>query len=331
MATVRQGVKLRSGSRRESENAVEVEDLVKVFPSRRRGTVVAVGGVSFSVRAGEVFGFLGPNGAGKTTTLEIIEGMRDPTSGRAQVFGLDSRRDRVKLKERIGVQLQAGAYFDYLTLEEILDLLGSFYRERVPPAELLEKVGLVEKRKALVRELSGGQAQRFSIVAALVNDPDVVFLDEPTTGLDPQARRNLWELITSINRDEGKTVILTTHYMEEAEHLCDRVAIIDRGTIRALDTPTDLIHQLPVAYRIMFSTDGHIEPAELQTLPGVAEVDACINGRFAYGLRVARAMETLPAFLTWAEQRDVRVENLRVLPATLEEVFLSLTGRSLRE
>jgi ABC-2 type transport system ATP-binding protein len=234
------------------------------------------------------------------------------------------------VKQRIGVQLQAGAYFDYLTLEEILDLFGSFYPNRVQPAELLEKVGLIEKRKALVRELSGGQAQRFSIVASLVNDPEVVFLDEPTTGLDPQARRNLWELITAINRD-GKTVVLTTHYMEEAEILCDRVAIIDHGKIQALDSPLGLIHQLPTAYRILFATRQPVIEGELRGLPGVADVEAVLNGDFRYELRVSRAQLTLPAFLDWAERRGVRVDDVRVMPATLEDVFLSLTGRSLRE
>src|SRR3990172_4751348 len=163
------------------------------------------------------------NGAGKTTTLEIVEGLQEPASGRTAVLGLDSRRDRARMKERIGVQLQAGAYFDYLTLEEILDLFGSFYPRSLPPAELLARVGLEDKRRALVRELSGGQAHRFTVVAALVNDSEVVFLDEPTTGLDPQARRNLWDVVREI-RAGGKTVILTTHYMEEAEVLCDRVA-----------------------------------------------------------------------------------------------------------
>jgi ABC-2 type transport system ATP-binding protein len=310
--------------------AVMVEDLGKVFPAPGGGTLTAVDGVSFSVRRGEVFGFLGPNGAGKTTTLEIIEGLQSPTSGRTEVLGLDSHRHREEVKRRIGVQLQAGAYFDFLTLEEILDLFGSFYPKRVPPAELLEKVGLLEKRRALVRELSGGQAQRFSIVASLVNDPEVVFLDEPTTGLDPQARRNLWDLITTINR-EGKTVVLTTHYMEEAEVLCDRVAIIDLGKIQALDTPLGLIHQLPTAYRILFATAQPVIEGELRSLPGVADVDAVLNGDFRYELRVSRAQVTLPAFLDWAERRGVRVDDVRVMPATLEDVFLSLTGRSLRE
>ena len=313
------------------DTAVEVEDLVKEFPAPGGGKLAAVDGVSFSVRRGEVFGFLGPNGAGKTTTLEIIEGLQSPTSGRTSVLGLDSVRDRPAMKQRIGVQLQAGAYFDFLTLEEILDLFGSFYPRRLPAGELLEKVGLVEKRKALVKELSGGQAQRFSIVASMVNDPEIVFLDEPTTGLDPQARRNLWDFVTFINHEEGKTVVLTTHYMEEAEVLCDRVAIIDQGTIKALDTPIGLVHDLPVAYRIRFATRDRVDAEELRRLPGVAEVSTSMNGGYAYELSVHRAQVTLPAFVGWTERSDVAVDDVRVLPATLEDVFLSLTGRSLRE
>jgi ABC-2 type transport system ATP-binding protein len=316
---------------RDGSLAVEVRDLVKEFPAPGGGRLAAVAGVSFTVRHGEVFGFLGPNGAGKTTALEIIEGIQSPTAGRTSVLGLDSVRDRDRMKQRIGVQLQAGAYFDYLTLEEILDLFGSFYPKQVPPMSLLEKVGLSEKRKALVKELSGGQAQRFSIVASMVNDPDVVFLDEPTTGLDPQARRNLWDFVTYINKVEGKTVVLTTHYMEEAEVLCDRVAIIDQGEIRALDSPIGLIHQLPVSYRILFATHDRVNESELRTLPGVAEVAASMNGGFGYELRVSRAQVTLPAFVAWAEQSGLEVDDVRVLPATLEDVFLSLTGRSLRE
>ena len=311
--------------------AVEVRDLVKEFPAPGGGRLRAVDGVSFSVDRGEVFGFLGPNGAGKTTTLEIIEGLQDPSGGSTHVLGLDSHRDRDAVKQRIGVQLQAGAYFDYLTLEEILDLFGSFYERRVAPETLLEKVDLLDKRKALVRELSGGQAQRFSIIAAIVNDPEVVFLDEPTTGLDPQARRNLWDLVRQINRDEGKTVILTTHYMEEAEVLCDRVAIIDHGEIKALDTPVGLIQQLPTSYRIVFRTEDAVNDADLKGLPGVADVAHHTNGARSYELSIDRAQETLPAFLDWAEKNGVEVDDVRVLPATLEDVFLALTGRSLRE
>jgi ABC-2 type transport system ATP-binding protein len=314
-----------------NEVAVEVRDVVKTFPAPGGGTLTAVDDVSFTVRRGEVFGFLGPNGAGKTTTLEIIEGLQSPTSGRTLVLGMDSQRDRSRMKERIGVQLQAGAYFDYLTLEEILELFGSFYPKRVHPWELLEKVGLQEKRKALVKELSGGQAQRFSIVASMVNDPDVVFLDEPTTGLDPQARRNLWEFITWINKEEGKTVVMTTHYMEEAQVLCDRVAIIDQGTIQALDTPIGLIQQLPTAYRIRLESAKPVSAAALRKLPGVAGVEESPNGAFRYELSVAKAQETLPLLLDLVKRKRIELNDVQVTPATLEDVFLSLTGRSLRE
>jgi ABC-2 type transport system ATP-binding protein len=290
----------------------------------------AVDDVSFDVRAGEIFGLLGPNGAGKTTVLEIVEGLREPTSGRTSVLGLDSRRDRDRMQARIGVQLQASAYFDNLQLDEILELFGSFYEQAFEPAQLLDRVGLTEKRRAKIRELSGGQAQRFSIVAALVNDPEVVFLDEPTTGLDPQARRNLWEVVRSIKQD-GKTVVLTTHYMEEAEELCDRVAIIDNGRIGALDTPLGLVRALPNAYRIVFSTERELDPDELRRLPGVCEVSLSSNGRVSYELGVAQAQVPLQAFVDWAGSRGVVTEDLRVLPATLEDVFLSLTGRALRD
>ncbi len=313
------------------EVAVEVRDLVKIFPAPDGGKLTAVDHVSFEVHEGEVFGFLGPNGAGKTTTLEIIEGLQSPTAGSTKVLGLDSQHDRNAMKQRIGVQLQAGAYFNYLTLEEILELFGTFYPKAVPPAELLGKVGLKDKRKALVRELSGGQAQRFSVVASMVNDPDVVFLDEPTTGLDPQARRNLWDIVQHINADMGKTVVMTTHYMEEAQVLCDRVAIIDNGRIQAIDTPLGLIHELPAAYRILFATHHDVDHDELKGLPGVGEVMPVLLGGFNYELTVERAQVTLPAFIQWAERRGVEVDDVQVLPATLEDVFLSLTGHSLRE
>jgi ABC-2 type transport system ATP-binding protein len=224
--------------------AVEVRDLVHTYRTGN-GPLRAVDHLTFAVEHGEIFALLGPNGAGKTTTLEILEGLRDATEGSATVLGLDVRRDRAALKQRIGVQLQASSYFQYLTLREILVLFGSFYGRRTDPDRLLDIVGLTPKRDALVWELSGGQAQRFSIVAALVNDPELVFLDEPTTGLDPQARRNLWDVIRRINAERSTTVILTTHYMEEAEVLSDRVAIVDHGRLVALDTPMGLIDQLP--------------------------------------------------------------------------------------
>ncbi len=230
--------------------AVAAQDLVRLYPRPGGGVLRAVDGVSLTIRAGEVFALLGPNGAGKTTTLEILEGLGRPTSGRVTVLGLDVERHRREVKQRIGVQLQAATYFEHLTLREILVLFGSFHRARRDPDDLLAMVGLGEKRDALVGQLSGGQAQRFSIVAALAGDPEVVFLDEPTTGLDPQARRGLWDLIRTVNR-EGCTIVLTTHNMEEAEVLADRVAIMDRGRIVALDTPAGHIRALgPVPRRV---------------------------------------------------------------------------------
>jgi ABC-2 type transport system ATP-binding protein len=310
--------------------AVEVEDLVKVFPAPGGEELRAVDGITFTVRVGEIFGILGPNGAGKTTTLEIVEGLREPTSGRTTVLGLDSRRDRAAMKERIGVQLQASAYFDNLTLTEILDLFGSFYPRAFAPAELLDRVGLLEKHRARIKELSGGQAHRFSIVAALVNDPEVVFLDEPTTGLDPQARRNLWDVVRS-TRAQDKTVVMTTHYMEEAEALCDRVAIVDHGRLRALDTPIGLVNTLPDAYRIVFTSERPLDRDALAALPGVNAVRVSLNGSASYELAVAQAQQPLEAFVDWAARNSVVAGDLRILPATLEDVFLSLTGRALRD
>jgi ABC-2 type transport system ATP-binding protein len=319
-----------STERVQDEVAVEVRDLVKEYPTPDGSTFSAVDHVSFEVRRGEVFGFLGPNGAGKTTTLEIVEGLTSPTSGSTRVLGMDSVTQRDEMQQRIGVQLQASAYFEYLTLEEILDLFGSFYASSLKPEPLLDQVGLLEKRASLVKHLSGGQAQRFSIVAAMVNDPEVVFLDEPTTGLDPQARRNLWDLIEHINSVEGKTVVMTTHYMEEAQVLCDRVAIIDHGRIQALDSPLGLIHELPSAYRIQFATADAVDTDALGALPGVHAVSPVLLGSFDYELAIAQARETLPAFLDWTRSSGLRIDDVQVVPATLEDVFLSLTGRSLR-
>ena len=221
-----------------SEIIIEVKNLVK-----RYGHFIAVNGISFEVKEGEIFGLLGPNGAGKSTTLEIIETLREKTSGEVLVNGFDLDKDPDEIKKIIGVQLQTSGFYPNLKLLELIALFNGLYNRNIDAMELLEMVNLKDKAQSKVKELSGGQKQRFSVATTLINDPKIVFLDEPTTGLDPQARRNLWELIRKI-RDKGATVIITTHYMDEAEVLCDRVAIIDSGSIIANDSPDKLIDQL---------------------------------------------------------------------------------------
>jgi ABC-2 type transport system ATP-binding protein len=318
--------------------AVEVRDLVKIYPRPGGGTLRAVDGVSFTVQAGEFFGFLGPNGAGKTTTLEIIEGLRRPTSGEVRVLGVDPRRDLDQVKRLIGVQLQAASYFSLLTLEEMLALFGSFYPKRRSAAELLATVGLTDQRKAYVRQLSGGQQHRFSVAAALVNDPEVLFLDEPTTGLDPQMRHSLWDLLRRLNRDEGKTIVLTTHYIEEAELLADRVAIIDHGQIAAIDTPRSLIGTLDGLGHIEFATPGLIDHADLRGLPGITGVESPGNGvepgstaPATYRLAVSEPKAAVGALLDWSDRSGVELRGLEVVPGSLEDVFLQVTGRELRD
>jgi ABC-2 type transport system ATP-binding protein len=316
--------------------AVAVQDLVKIYPRPGGGTLAALDGVSFEVRRGEVFGLLGPNGAGKTTALEIIEGIRKPTSGEVRVLGVDPRRELDKVKQIIGVQLQAASYFSLLTIEEILTLFGSFYPRRRDPAELLATVGLADKRKAYVRQLSGGQQRRFSVAAALVNDPDVVFLDEPTTGLDPQMRHNLWDLVRALNHDAGKTIVITTHYMEEAELLADRIAIIDHGQIQAVDTPRGLIGRLDGEGSIQFATARPVEVAELASLAGVTAAaggngEGSTVGPATYQLRIAEPKTAVAAVLDWSGRTGAELRGLEVMPGTLEDVFLQLTGRDLRE
>ncbi len=228
---------------------IEVVDLCKSY-----GSIQAVNGVSFSIATGEVFGILGPNGAGKTTTVEILEAMREPDSGIARISGIDIRENPRAVKSIIGIQLQATAFFDRLTLAEIIQVFASIYHKRVDPLALLRQVELEDRAKSMFNALSGGQKQRFSVATTLVNDPLVLFLDEPTTGLDPQARRHMWDLVKEF-KSQGKTVLLTTHYMEEAEELCDRVAIMDQGEIVALDSPDKLIDEL-------LSSGFHKERAE---------------------------------------------------------------------
>ena len=301
---------------------IRVDDLSKSY-----GELKAVDGISFVVRRGEVFGILGPNGAGKTTTLECIEGLIRPTGGDTTVLGYDAQREPQKVKERIGIQLQASAYFDYLTLKEILELFGMFYDRRISPLELLEQVNLEDRADTTVNKLSGGQQQRFTIAATLVNDPDVVFLDEPTTGLDPQARRNLWQFVQSIN-ESGRTVVLTTHYMEEAEYLCDRIAIMDRGKIVALDTPENLVRSLPVPYQVKLGPECAGSADDLRHL---AEAKDAVVDESGVRILSSDASATVPALMEWARKSGIELTHLEVVPSNLEDVFLDITGHSLTD
>jgi ABC-2 type transport system ATP-binding protein len=303
---------------------VDVKNLVKSY-----GEVKAVNGLSFSVFAGETFGMLGPNGAGKTTTVEIIEGLRASDSGEVSVLGLDVAKVPAKIKQRIGVQLQAPSLLPLVNVTELLDLFASFYDRALSVKDVLKLLSLEESAKVLVKNLSGGQQQRLSVALALINDPDIAFLDEPTTGLDPQARRNLWSMIESMS-SRGKTVFLTTHYMEEAESLCDRVAVVDHGNIIATGSPKDLIQTYFKENAIEFDMDPPPPEIVIRALPGATEVR--IN-RSEVTVYSSDMPTTMSALLKYAEKTDLThaVKHLRVREATLEDVFLKLTGRTIRE
>ena len=296
---------------------------------KRYGTLTALDGPSFTVAGGEIFGILGPNGAGKTTLVEILEGLTPATSGTASVLGIEVTEHPQAVKTRIGVQLQASSYHQYLTLREILDLFGSFYPRRADPMELLRRVHLEDRADSRMRTLSGGMKQRFSIVAALVNEPDLVFFDEPTAGLDPDARLDLWQIVREV-RDAGATVVLTTHYMEEAEALCDRVAFMNAGQMVALDTPQGLIRSLNAPYRLTLTTAHPLPEADVRGIPGALEV---VQERTADGFVVRMRAQTAPsvttALTTLAGRAGTDIIDLAVEPGTLEDVFLSVTGRRL--
>lgn len=288
---------------------------------KRYGETVAADGVTFDVGVGEFFGLLGPNGAGKTTTLEIIEGLRKPDAGEASVLGLPSWPRNPELARRIGVQMQTSAFFERLTVAEQIGTFAKLYRLPVSRGEaMLETFGLTDKARTLVERLSGGEAQRLSIACALIHDPEVVFLDEPTAGLDPQSRRNLWDLLRDINA-AGRTVVLTTHYMEEAEILCDRVAIIDHGRILECDSPEKLIRKVDAVARITVQA-GQLDPDELRKrFPGavVHEDDESL---------VIASPDPGPVLAELADQKALR--DLTMRGATLEDAFLAMTGREYR-
>lgn len=305
--------------------AVHCHGLVK-----RYGDVVAVDGLDLEVRSGECFGLLGPNGAGKTTTIEVLEGLLAADEGELQVLGLRWDRDPDTLRQRLGIQLQETRLPEKLTVEETVRLFRSFYRNGVAVEKILDIVQLREKRRSWVGRLSGGQRQRLAVACALVGEPDLLFLDEPTTGLDPQSRRSLWHLIKAY-RSGGRTVLLTTHYMEEAERLCDRVAIMDRGRIIALGSPADLIASLGAEHVVEFTLDNGDSPlgnGELRTLPGVSDVHED-EGRFR--LTVREVHTAVPALLAQLSSRQATLASLSTHHATLEDVFVSLTGRRLRD
>jgi ABC-2 type transport system ATP-binding protein len=304
--------------------ALEVRNLKKAF-----GDVVAVDGLDLEVRTGECFGLLGPNGAGKTTTIEICEGLQVQDSGQVRVLGLDWRSSERELRERLGVQLQETQLPDKLTVEETVTLFRSFYRTGRPVDQVIDLVELGEKRTARIGKLSGGQKQRVAVACAIVGDPDLLFLDEPTTGLDPQSRRQLWDLVTQI-KGSGRTVLLTTHYMDEAQILCDRVAIVDHGRVIALGTPRELIASLGAGHVVAFAmADGAEVPEEmLRALPAVTDVRRDGGG---WELRVEELHRTVPALLGWVAASGAGLARLQTHSATLEDVFVALTGRQLRD
>jgi len=304
------------------EAVVEVKNLVKTY-----GSVKAVDGISFSVPRGEVFGMLGPNGAGKTTTVEIIEGLRTADSGTVSLLGMDVSRDIRAIKERIGVQSQHPALFPNLTVQESIDFFRTLYKTSLPSSDIIELARLEESRKILYRNLSGGQQQRLSVALAFVNDPDVLFLDEPTTGLDPQARRAMWEVVENFHRT-GKTVFLTTHYMEEAQRLCDRVAVMDHGKVIALDSPRRMIEEHIKESAIQFKMTNY--PGD-EVLAGLTGVTKAIREGDEVILYTSDIPAAITALLSLAAERSAALSELYVRQATLEDVFLKLTGKRIRD
>jgi ABC-2 type transport system ATP-binding protein len=305
-------------------SAVRCRGLVKRYPD-----IVAVAGLDLEVERGECFGLLGPNGAGKTTTIEILEGLVEQDEGEVEVLGRRWRDERTALRHRLGVQLQETQLNDKLTVEETLRLFRSFFHEGPTIPELLDVVELGSKRTSFVGKLSGGQKQRLSVACALAGRPDLLFLDEPTTGLDPQSRRQLWDIIDTF-RSEGGTTVLTTHYMDEAERLCDRVAIVDHGKVISLGTPRELIASLGAGHVIEFGVDGSREIDERELL-ALAGVKSARRAGGSWALQVSAAHETIPALLGSLSSRGLPLTELRTHSPTLEDVFVTLTGRSLRD
>lgn len=303
-------------------SAIKITGLEKSY-----GQLRAVDGLDLEIREKEVFGILGPNGAGKTTTMEMVETLRQPDAGEILVLGHNTRDEPRRIKELLGVQLQTTVFFDNLSVAETIDLFSSFYSNALPRADLLAMVGLEDKAHARVDGLSGGQHKRLSIALALVNDPSIVFLDEPTTGLDPQARRRIWDIVDSL-REQEKTVVITTHYIEEAEQLCDRVAIMDRGSVIALGSPQELISNHTTESTITFLLDPPLEESLVASIEGVTTT---LRKNGEYTVTTASPQSTLLGIFTTAYNNHSTADEITMRRATLEDVFLKITGRRIRE
>src|SRR5947208_1066987 len=305
--------------------AIQCRDLRKTY----EGKVEAVRGLNLEIQAGECFGLLGPNGAGKTTTIEILEGLLEPTSGQVTILGQTWKSHPRELRERIGISLQETRLSEKLTVRETVELFASFYRDPRPTNEVLESLQLEEKADSWVGKLSGGQRQRLAVATALVGSPKVLFLDEPTTGLDPQSRRQLWEIIRAFQQSGG-TVLLTTHYMDEAERLCDRLAIVDHGQIIAEGSPADLITRLGGHHVVEFAASGS-DGAALPAWRALPSVDSVREDDGLIALNVKQPHLTIPALLESIDKQGGQLQHLTTRQASLEDVFVNLTGRHLRE
>lgn len=312
----------------QSQPVIQVINLTKSYPLPKqehqdgKNTFQAVKGISFDVNEGEIFGILGPNGAGKTTTLEIIEGLNEQTSGTIKVLGLDNIKDSAAVKMQIGVQLQSSEYLHLMSLSELLKLFGGLYGIKVDVDTLLGFVNLKDKKHSLVKDLSGGQKQRFTLASSLVNKPKVLFLDEPTTGLDPRARRDVWDLVKHI-RESGITVVLTTHYMEEAEYLCDRVAIMDSGKILAINHPNQLIEDLSHTTQISFLTDQEIDQGDWQKIPSIEKV----YSNYPKVVLEIKTLDVVGDVVKLLKEKQIAFSSFTVRTASLEDVYLDLTGK----
>ena len=311
------------------ELAIRVKDLHKQY-SGRDGVVNAVNGLHLEIRSGECFGLLGPNGAGKTTTVEILEGLNTPTSGEVEVLGRRWETQAREIRERIGVTLQETRFPEKGTLLELVKLFRSFYHDGLEPDEVLSRVSLESKANSYVEQLSGGQQQRLAVAVALVGDPELLFLDEPTTGLDPQSRRQLWDVILDL-RSRGRTTVITTHYMDEAERLCDRVAIVDQGKVIALGSPADLIARLGGEHIVEFALGGSPPLPEADVFASLPTVLGSRAEGDGFALTVAAPHQAIPALLGYLGEIDRPLARLTTRQVSLEDVFVSLTGRHLRE